>query len=65
MKGKISLVVFCLIKRLLDLFYFLLFSALYMPSAIETFGKSAVKVVTIFPDNPSAIKAGVGSEVEI
>lgn len=28
-------------------------SALYMPSAIESVGKSAVKVVTIFPDNPS------------
>ncbi|AZU60743.1 ornithine cyclodeaminase family protein [Neobacillus mesonae] len=28
-------------------------SALYMPSAIESVGKSAVKVVTIFPNNPS------------
>lgn len=28
-------------------------STLYMPSAIESFGKSAVKVVTIFPNNPS------------
>ncbi|WP_066393035.1 ornithine cyclodeaminase family protein [Neobacillus mesonae] len=28
-------------------------SALYMPSAIESVGKSAVKVVTIFPYNPS------------
>jgi ornithine cyclodeaminase/alanine dehydrogenase-like protein (mu-crystallin family) len=28
-------------------------SALYMPSAIEHVGKSAVKVVTIFPDNPA------------
>lgn len=27
-------------------------SALYMPSAMEPIGKSAVKVVTIFPDNP-------------
>jgi ornithine cyclodeaminase/alanine dehydrogenase-like protein (mu-crystallin family) len=28
-------------------------SALYMPSAIEPLGKSAVKVVTIFPNNPA------------
>jgi ornithine cyclodeaminase/alanine dehydrogenase-like protein (mu-crystallin family) len=28
-------------------------SALYMPSAMATIGKAAVKVVTIFPDNPS------------
>ncbi|MFC0186708.1 ornithine cyclodeaminase family protein [Fictibacillus aquaticus] len=28
-------------------------SALYMPCAMETAGKSAVKVVTIFPNNPS------------
>ncbi|WP_102347579.1 ornithine cyclodeaminase family protein [Bacillus sp. Marseille-P3661] len=28
-------------------------SALYMPSALEPVGKSAVKVVTIFPNNPS------------
>jgi ornithine cyclodeaminase/alanine dehydrogenase-like protein (mu-crystallin family) len=31
-------------------------SALYMPSAIESFGKSSVKVVTIFPSNPSVGK---------
>lgn len=31
-------------------------SALYMPSAIESVGKSAVKVVTIFPHNPSVGK---------
>ncbi|MDQ0271831.1 ornithine cyclodeaminase family protein [Cytobacillus purgationiresistens] len=28
-------------------------SALYMPSAMEPIGKSAVKVVTIFPENPN------------
>lgn len=28
-------------------------SALYMPSAMEPIGKTAVKVVTIFPNNPS------------
>lgn len=28
-------------------------SALYMPSAMEPIGKSSVKVVTIFPNNPS------------
>lgn len=28
-------------------------SALYMPSSMEPIGKSAVKVVTIFPNNPS------------
>ncbi|MEK5440506.1 MULTISPECIES: ornithine cyclodeaminase family protein [unclassified Fredinandcohnia] len=31
-------------------------SALYMPSSIEPVGKSAVKVVTIFPHNPSVGK---------
>ncbi|MEH7223314.1 NAD(P)-binding domain-containing protein [Bacillus sp. JJ1566] len=31
-------------------------SALYMPSAMESVGKSAVKVVTIFPQNPSVGK---------
>lgn len=31
-------------------------SALYMPSAMESVGKSAVKVVTIFPHNPSVGK---------
>ncbi|MBU8917823.1 ornithine cyclodeaminase family protein [Bacillus sp. FJAT-29953] len=31
-------------------------SALYMPSAIESVGKSAVKVVTIFPNNPTVGK---------
>ncbi|WP_010677975.1 ornithine cyclodeaminase family protein [Bacillus timonensis] len=31
-------------------------SALYMPSSIEPIGKSAVKVVTIFPHNPSVGK---------
>lgn len=31
-------------------------SALYMPSAMEPIGKTAVKVVTIFPNNPSVGK---------
>jgi len=31
-------------------------SALYMPSAMESVGKSAVKIVTIFPNNPAVGK---------